>query len=987
MDLSAHPAPWQPRRLADVVSLDAARILNPGIAGDLGGLDAASVVLVLLAAGKGTRFGPSPKCIQLVGGKPLARHSIDAFRHLSLAPAVCVVGHEHRAVAEALGADNVHVLSINPTGGTAHAVYEAFSVEALLRLNPLVVVAMGDRVVTRDVFARLIEIHRAGVREADITFLAAVYARPRQVGKGRVVRDGQGRAVRIIEQRDIDALADAAARSRFDEMTEANCPLYAGRAATFHRYLGEVTDGNAQRQFYLTDIVEAISRSGGDVRTLTLGASDPAHALLCTDVTRPSDLAQIETLLDGRTADSDSVTVAVEAAAQAVFADRPPVQVEAIAGQIEGLIEFASGASCGFRSGEPVALGIAGGRLRIAFMHPDMGRFFGPAWQMPIGAGAADGTEQILVLAQAAEDGRLHLFPSDPKYRESVDSLPGDAPELFPGESVSDCLAYEVFGTRLSESLLRALGYFTDEEVERCRARGDPLPPGSRWIRNNLRRPFPLVANAIASLRTLRAGAVGRRVQSQLGRDGFRGLRLATLGAIPQGGFASSSALTLATKNALNALFGLGLDADTLVQLACQAEYGTGVRAGSLDQATEQKGRPGCGTLISSNPKDNYRVLGTHPVPADRFRILFPYTVERDINAWRWSWGAYGESSSSLRLTTGEFRKLTGKAAEMAALLLGLPLGFDFFDPIQEDLISDGGLEPSNRSWIASVLQAIPALIGREELRGRLEAKREWLVGEIARSQAVGVRAAESQAERTLSALFAGWRDPVLRRPGPGGEAFEETGVPLRAIVAYLFAEVARNFRLIHEPDRWIHWVTWSQRGDRCFNLEPDRLPSGGELERVLEWERGFSGPGRLDHWMEAMRATPFDYQAGLEDDALAADPCPRIECLPGGNFFRGLALVDLAEAMLHRAFGAGAVAVRVNAAGQGDFFQVHVDTRAVSASEVQRFMRAAFFRRFEIAAQPDFVSVHPGGGAVGLRLDRFEDLGLLARRLRQAPP
>ena len=45
----------------------------------------------------------------------------------------------------------------------------------------------------------------------------------------------------------------------------------------------------------------------------------------------------------------------------------------------------------------------------------------------------------------------------------------------------------------------------------------------------------------------------------------------------------------------------------------------TGVRAGSLDQATEQKGRAGCGTLISSNPRENFRIIGTYPLPAERF--------------------------------------------------------------------------------------------------------------------------------------------------------------------------------------------------------------------------------------------------------------------------------------------------------------------------------------------------------------------------------
>ena len=41
----------------------------------------------------------------------------------------------------------------------------------------------------------------------------------------------------------------------------------------------------------------------------------------------------------------------------------------------------------------------------------------------------------------------------------------------------------------------------------------------------------------------------------------------------------------------------------------------------ALDQATEQKGRYSVGALISSNPKENYRIIGAYDVPADRFGV------------------------------------------------------------------------------------------------------------------------------------------------------------------------------------------------------------------------------------------------------------------------------------------------------------------------------------------------------------------------------
>lgn len=637
-----------------------------------------------------------------------------------------------------------------------------------------------------------------------------------------------------------------------------------------------------------------------------------------------------------------------------------------------------------FRPDQPVGIGVSGGRLRLAFMHPDMSRFYGPAWQMALGAGDAAGQEQIVVLAQAADDGRIVLVPFHPQYREQVDAVPGDLAAMHPDESVSDWHSYERFGTSLSEELLRHLGYVDEEVLRELRARDHPMPPPSLWVSANLRRPFPLVANAVASLRTVRDGAAGARVQAGLGRARFRGLRLASTGRIPEGGFASSSAVTVAVLNALNALYELGLPAGQLVQLACQSEYGTGVRAGSLDQATAQLGRVGVGALISSNPRDQYRVFAAHPVPFDRFKILFPYTVPRDREAWRWSWGFYGETPESGRLTAGEMRKMTGKAAEIAALLARLPLSTDLFAIVQDDLLRDGELSPPRRAWVASFLRQLPLRLIRADLGDRLAACRPWLVGELGAAFELTDEEARVRAGSVIESVMDGWRDPVLRRTTADGTVVEETGMPLRALVAYLFAEVVRNFHLIRHPDEWIACVTWSQRGDRCVDIDPARLPERAALETIQPWEREVHGPARLDRWLERVGAMPFDFNGGLEDAALATDPPPDLHRIPGANFFRGLALVDLAEAMLQRAFGPEAVAVRVNAAGQGDYFQVHVDRERAEPEAVKAFLRAAFYRRFELTPEPEFVEVHPGGPAVGVRLGRYDALPELTRALRR---
>jgi hypothetical protein len=151
-----------------------------------------------------------------------------------------------------------------------------------------------------------------------------------------------------------------------------------------------------------------------------------------------------------------------------------------------------------------------------------------------------------------------------------------------------------------------------------------------------------------------------------------------------------------------------------------------------------------------------------------------------------------------------------------------------------------------------------------------------------------------------------------------------------------------------------------------------------------LDWERAFAGPELMEAWLRRFGATPFDYNRGLDDASLSAASAIRWHLAPGTNFFRGLALIDLAEAMLKRAFGQEAVAVRVNAAGQGDYFQVHVDTEKVSVAEVKEFIERAIYRRFGLEPAERFVEPHPGGGAVGVRLSRFDNLPELAVGLRE---
>ena len=67
---SAPGAPGE--MLVNAARLSPGKVLNPSCPSWQAGIPGSAPVLVILAAGKGTRFGQAPKCVQPVLGVPLA---------------------------------------------------------------------------------------------------------------------------------------------------------------------------------------------------------------------------------------------------------------------------------------------------------------------------------------------------------------------------------------------------------------------------------------------------------------------------------------------------------------------------------------------------------------------------------------------------------------------------------------------------------------------------------------------------------------------------------------------------------------------------------------------------------------------------------------------------------------------------------------------------------------------------------------------------
>ena len=217
--------------------------------------------VVILAAGQGKRMNSDlPKVLQPLAGRPLLQHVVDAARALDGVHAIHVVyGHGGERVREAFAGQDLQWALQAEQLGTGHAVQQAMP---NVPDGDLVLVLYGDvPLTTPATLARLV----AAAGKDSLAVLSARMKDP--TGYGRIVRDGTGRLVRIVEHKD--------ANTKERAIDEVNTGLMALPAAHLRRWLGELRNDNAQGEYYLTDVIVMAVKQGLKVEAVV--ADDEAE--------------------------------------------------------------------------------------------------------------------------------------------------------------------------------------------------------------------------------------------------------------------------------------------------------------------------------------------------------------------------------------------------------------------------------------------------------------------------------------------------------------------------------------------------------------------------------------------------------------------------------------------------------------------------------------------------------------------------------------
>lgn len=252
-----------------------------------------SVAVVVMAGGQGTRMRSAvPKVLHRAGGRALLDWVLDAASAVEGvvdARSVVVVGHEAETVAAHLATTRPGVATaLQPERrGTGDAARVGVDAPALAGHDGDVLVLSGDvPCLPAAALDRLLDRHRAtGAHVTPLTFVAASPG-----GYGRVIRDGDGAFVRIVEAR--DATPDELS------VTEVNAGVYVFAAGPLREALARLVPDNDQGELYLTDTLASILAAGGRVEALA-GATEAD----CQGVNTRADLARVHAHLNARILD------------------------------------------------------------------------------------------------------------------------------------------------------------------------------------------------------------------------------------------------------------------------------------------------------------------------------------------------------------------------------------------------------------------------------------------------------------------------------------------------------------------------------------------------------------------------------------------------------------------------------------------------------------------------------------------------------------
>lgn len=213
-----------------------------------------TIDVVVLAAGQGSRMKSQlPKVLHPIAGKSMLAHVLDSAKAVQADAMHVVIGHGAEKVKAAFTAEKNLTWALQAEQkGTGHAVMMALDT---LAAEGTTLILYGDVPLTQPATLQiLIEL----ANDQQLGLLTVNMAD--STGYGRIVRDADDKVIAIVEHKD--------ANEQQLLIKEVNTGILAVPTAKLHQWLPELSNDNAQGEYYLTDIIAMAVKNGLTVETL-----------------------------------------------------------------------------------------------------------------------------------------------------------------------------------------------------------------------------------------------------------------------------------------------------------------------------------------------------------------------------------------------------------------------------------------------------------------------------------------------------------------------------------------------------------------------------------------------------------------------------------------------------------------------------------------------------------------------------------------------
>ena len=240
---------------------------------------------IIMAGGKGTRMksnGPKVMCEVLF--EPMISHVVKTVKEMGAEDICVITGYEHEIVESFLADMDSSVKTVlqNPQLGTGHAVMQARDFITAHKDDDIIVLNGDGPLIDADTLNKAYDYHKEN--NNSITLISAIVKDTN--GIGHIKRDENGKLERIIEHKD-------ATEEEKKNLNESNAGFYWFNGNDLLYALDNITNNNAQNEYYITDSVAILIAAGKNAGAyvvedaeVTLGANDRRQLNILNNIMR-----------------------------------------------------------------------------------------------------------------------------------------------------------------------------------------------------------------------------------------------------------------------------------------------------------------------------------------------------------------------------------------------------------------------------------------------------------------------------------------------------------------------------------------------------------------------------------------------------------------------------------------------------------------------------------------------------------------------------